>query len=230
MELDQKSILRQHAASSFFLASLQQSFGYGGDSAAWAASTDIASVRNALSLSVETHVQAPVGCVRVERKRKGFEITPNFSIVSLWEALQWMIWLDEWNGWPPPACLECHRIFPQLTAHERKYCSQKCAHRATNREWRRKDLRQRKKKHKANADGGTVALVKRGKMWHTHFFVDGIRSGNRSKRAIGGRPRRKRRNSLPKRLKAISTLRVRVSPSCPLRKLPRTTSMGANWN
>ena len=39
-----------------------------------------------------------------------------------------------------------------------------------------------------------MALVKRGKTWHTHFFVDGQDSGNLWKRRIGARRNRKRKN------------------------------------
>src|SRR6267154_2677960 len=153
-DLDRTSNTHQPGKTSIFHSHLEQLFGYAGDSVAWAASTDIDSVKRALSLSVETYVRAPIGCLRVEEtKRKGFEINPSFSLQTLWDALRWMIWLDEWNGWPPPACLECHRIFPRLTAHERKYCSPECAHRATNREWRRKDLLHQRKL-KTKADGG----------------------------------------------------------------------------
>lgn len=155
-DLDRTSNTYQPAKIPVFHTLLQHLFRYTGDSGAWAASTDIDSVRRALSLSVETYVRAPIGCLRVGgKRRKGFEINPTFSLPTLWDALQWMIWLDEWNGWPPPACLECHRIFPRLNAHERKYCSPECAHRTTNREWRRKDLLRRKQTPKTKADGGT---------------------------------------------------------------------------
>ena len=36
-----------------------------------------------------------------------------------------------------------------------------------------------------------MSLVKRGKTWHTHFFVDGHGSGSRSILATGGRRRPK---------------------------------------
>jgi hypothetical protein len=129
-----------------FHAQLKGLFRYEGDSLAWAGSTDTGSIKRALAFSVQANVTAPEGRIEVKEKRKGFELKPGFSISTLWEALRWMIWMDEWRGWPPPVCLECHKFFPQLSAHERKYCSPKCAHRATNREWRRKDLRARKKR------------------------------------------------------------------------------------
>jgi hypothetical protein len=134
---------------------LNQQFGYAGDSIAWVASARNNAVNEALCFSVEMNVRAPVGCLRVERKKgKSCKITPGFFLPTLWDALLWMIWQDESNGWPPPACRECHRIFPRSSAHERKYCSGVCAHRVTNREWRRKDLLQRKNTRKSIEAGG----------------------------------------------------------------------------
>lgn len=155
VDIDRTSNTYQPDKEPIFHDLLKHEFHYKGDSVVWADSTKIGSVKKALALSVETYVRAPVACLRVEQRRRGFEIKPSFSLPTLWDAMRWMIWLDEWNGWPPPACLECHKIFPQLSAHERKYCSPECAHRATNRQWRRKDLRQRKKILKTKADGGT---------------------------------------------------------------------------
>lgn len=152
VDIDRTSNIYRPGQDPIFHDLLRLQLNYEGDSVVWANSAEIDSVRKALIFCVESYVSAPIGCVRVEERRKGFEIKASFSLPSLWDAMKWMIWLDEWNGWPPPACLECHKIFPQLTAHERKYCSRDCAHRATNRKWRRRDLRQRKAK--ARMDGG----------------------------------------------------------------------------
>jgi len=163
VDLDETSNTYQPDKIPTFLLSLQYSFGYVGDSVAWAASTNIGRVQKALAFCVEAHVRAPVGCLRVETKgREGFEIHPSFPLSTLWEAMQWMLWVDEWNGWPPPVCPECHKIFPQSTGHKKKYCSPPCAHRATNRKWRRKDIRARKKLPKVAANGGTNGTHKAG--------------------------------------------------------------------
>lgn len=145
-DLERTSSATSSGQIPLFQTVLQQSFGYAGDSITWADSADTASVKIALALCVEAHVSAPTGCVRVEKRRGRMEVNAGFSLPTLWEALLWMVWLDEWKGWPPSVCIECHKIFPQLTAHERKYCCQSCAHRATNRAWRRRDLRKRRKK------------------------------------------------------------------------------------
>jgi hypothetical protein len=140
----------------FFHEILRGRFHYEGDSVAWAVSTDITSVKRALIFSIESNVSAPSGYgLKVDEGRKGIEIKPHFSLGSLWDALRWMLWFDEWNHWPPLPCLECHKIFRPSTAHKMKYCTHECAHRATNREWRRKDLRKRKNKLNVRTRGGT---------------------------------------------------------------------------
>jgi hypothetical protein len=123
---------------------LQQMFRFNGDPATWAASTDIGTVQRAVVFCVQANVTAPLGRLKVEKEGKGFELRPYFALPNLWDALEWMLWYDEWNRWAPQSCPECHKIFRPLTAHVTKYCSHKCAHRATNRVWRRKDLRRRK--------------------------------------------------------------------------------------
>ncbi len=139
---------------------LRLQYHFEGDAVTWATSSDADSVKKVLAYSVETYVRAPLGSLAVETTRKGFVVKPSFLLSSLWEALTWMLWFDEWNRWPPVACRECHKVFRPLTAHKKKYCTHECAHRATNREWRRKDLRQRKKILKAKANGGTYGTRK----------------------------------------------------------------------
>ncbi len=127
-----------------------------GDPVEWAKSANIAQVRKVLAFCVEDNVRSPRGWgLRVEGRAKGFEIMPSFELYSLWEALKWMLFYDEWNRCPPILCRECYKIFRPLTAHKRKYCSAECAHRATNREWRRKDLRERRNRLKFGVKGGT---------------------------------------------------------------------------
>ena len=127
-----------------------------GDPVEWTKSANIDAVRHVLASCVEDWVRSPHGWgLRVEERGKRFEIKPSFELYSLWDALRWMLWFDEWNQWSPLSCLECHKIFRPSTAHKVKYCTHACAHRATNREWRRRDLRKRKKRRELEAKGGT---------------------------------------------------------------------------
>ena len=156
VDRDRMSNTYQEGKAPLFHTVLQLKFHFQSDPVSWAKSTDLGSIKRALAFSVEMNVSAPSSYgLRVEETRRGFEIKPSFSLGSLWGALRWMLWLDEWNRMPPLSCSECLRIFRPSTAHKMKYCTHECAHRATNREWRRKDLRQRKKILKARLDGGT---------------------------------------------------------------------------
>ena len=128
---------------------LQHRFRFKGDATAWAASADISSIQTAVILCVEANVNAPQGGVKVEKKGRVFELIPSFELRSLWDALQWMLWLDLENRRPPRACIECGRIFRPLTARLTVYCSHACGHRVANRAWRRKDLRSKKRRRRA---------------------------------------------------------------------------------
>jgi hypothetical protein len=155
LELERTSSTYQAGNAPFFHYIFQRRFQLEGDPAVWAASTDISSVQRALVFSVETSIHGAPGGLRVEKNGKRFEIKPRFAFMDLWDALKSMLWLDECNRQPPLPCFECHKIFRPLTAHEMKYCGHQCAHRASNREWRRKDLRKRKKALKVRTKGGT---------------------------------------------------------------------------
>lgn len=126
-----------------------------GDPVEWAQSADIAQLRRVLALCVEDHVRSPHGWgLRVNVRARDFEIMHSFELYSLWDALKWMLFYDEWYERRPILCPECPNIFAPRSGHNWKYCSPECAHRATNRKWRRQDLRQRKIL-KPKSDGGT---------------------------------------------------------------------------
>jgi hypothetical protein len=145
-EIDRTSNVYNPGRAPFLHQALQLEFQFQVDPTTWTASADIGSVQRAAIFCVEVMVKGPRGGLRVEREGRGFEVTPSFELPTLWDALTWMLWYDEWNQRPPRACLECRRIFRPPTAHDRKYCSYECAHRVTNRKWRRKDLRKKRAK------------------------------------------------------------------------------------
>ncbi len=153
LDMDRTSNTYQRGKAPFFHEVFQRRFLFEGNPATWAASTGIGSVQRALVFSVETSVLGPPGSLKVEQKGKRFEIRPRFALGTLWDALKWMLWYDEWGPRPPLVCLECHKIFRPLSAHEMKYCTHQCAHRASNREWRRRDLRKQKLNRKRGRNG-----------------------------------------------------------------------------
>jgi hypothetical protein len=131
------------------LASLQQT----GDPLKWANSASAGDIRKVLASCVEDWFRSPSRWgFRLQSRGRVFEIKPSFELKSLWDGLRWMLFFDEWNDHPPILCQECTTVFRPQTAHERKFCSPECAHRAANREWRRKDLHKQKLNRKWKGD------------------------------------------------------------------------------
>src|SRR5579872_175887 len=127
-----------------------------GDPAEWARRATAADVRKALASCVEGWFRSPNRWgFRVQPRGRVFDIEPSFELNSLWDGLRWMLFYDEWNQRPPVLCQECPTIFRPQTAHKKKFCCPECAHRAANRDWRRKDLRKQKvnRKRKGDNDG-----------------------------------------------------------------------------
>jgi hypothetical protein len=77
--------------------------------------------------------------VRVSRRPHVIAI---WKLRNLEDALQWMVWRDEWAEQPLQYCVECNDPFRPDTKHRRKYCSFECAHKVAARNW----ARQKRKK------------------------------------------------------------------------------------
>jgi hypothetical protein len=125
-----------------------------GDPIKWAESARTADIRRVLASCVQDWFRSPSRWgFRVQARGKVFEIRPSFELHSLWDGMRWMLFFDEWNLRPPIVCQECPTIFRPKTAHIMKFCSPDCAHRATNRVWRRKDLRKQRLERKGGKHG-----------------------------------------------------------------------------
>jgi hypothetical protein len=81
----------------------------------------------------------------VERNRRGNVLKASLGIHSLADALSWMVWQDVFHDHPFQFCAECRNLFQPDTRHEKKFCSQECAHRKTARESARRKREERKK-------------------------------------------------------------------------------------
>lgn len=82
----------------------------------------------------------------VERVGRRNVLRAELGLTSLFDALNWMIWQDVVQKHPWQFCAECRKVFQPDTRHEKKFCSDECAHRKTAREWqqrKRKDERKR---------------------------------------------------------------------------------------
>jgi hypothetical protein len=123
----------------------------------WAEFASASEIRKVLAACVEEWFSSPSRWgFRVQAKGKAFEIKPTFELNSLWDGLRWMLFFDEWNARPPVLCRECPTIFRPDNAHARKFCSPECAHRAANRDWRRKDLKKQQVKRKPKGDSNVT--------------------------------------------------------------------------
>jgi hypothetical protein len=91
----------------------------------------------------------PVPRFSVERQRRGNILKASLGIDSLADALSWMVWQDVFQSHPFQFCAECRQLFQPDTRHEKKFCSQQCAHRKTAREW------QQRKRNKERRTNGT---------------------------------------------------------------------------
>jgi hypothetical protein len=71
-----------------------------------------------------------LNCKRTGTRRL---VEAGWTFLNLEEALRWMIWYDEFTKHPVVCCPECRRVFRGETKRVRKYCSEKCGHKATAR-------------------------------------------------------------------------------------------------
>ncbi len=65
------------------------------------------------------------------------QLTWEPRVTSLAGAIQWEIWNSAIGAPPLTICEECRTIFLPETAHPRKFCTTKCAHRVAMRMWRK---------------------------------------------------------------------------------------------
>jgi len=72
-------------------------------------------------------------------------VRASLGVVSLGDALEWMVWQDMFQNHPFQFCAECRELFQPDTRHEKKFCSPECAHRKTAREWQQRKRDNRRK-------------------------------------------------------------------------------------
>jgi hypothetical protein len=110
----------------------------------WLDHAETDAIRGATAFVIERTSFAPSPYLKVEPRQKRSIISATLGLSSLEDALEWMIWNGYWMKSPLMFCLECRKAFRPETAHRRKYDTNECAHRATARKWRRKDLRRKR--------------------------------------------------------------------------------------
>lgn len=111
-----------------------ESVSHRGDVLKWTKSASLQEVRFVTSALVENIVGSGYSLkLTLQRKRHRRQVVAGWKFMSLEQALRWMIWYDELNEHPIICCAECRKVFRGETARPRKYCSEKCGHKATAR-------------------------------------------------------------------------------------------------
>ena len=129
--------------STFF----SQAFSLPEDPVRWVQQVSLWLIREAVAYCINVSFRFDVR-LRATWKDRCPKIEPGFTLVSLRDALKWMIYRDESRQRPLVFCDECGRAFRPESAHTRNFCSLECGHRRTAREWRRRDLRRRKRQRR----------------------------------------------------------------------------------
>ena len=112
---------------------------------AWLEQADDAAVSSAVAEVIQKTFVAAMPSFSISTEHKRQVITAQLGLDNLETALEWMVWNSYWMKKPQMFCQECQRAFRPESAHPRKYCTSECAHRATDRAWRRKKRAREKK-------------------------------------------------------------------------------------
>jgi len=120
-------------------------FSQGKSVSEWLAAAAQSQVRQAIARVFEHEFSGRIH-LAVEHDGKQFQIVPRWDVQFFRDAMRWLIWMDRLGF-----CPECNQLF-KVTSHRWKFCSDECARRATDREWRsdwRKNRQNRRKEENA---------------------------------------------------------------------------------
>ena len=118
------------------------------DLAKWLDQANLSDVRMAVSLTLEETPRVKGASLLVRWSARRSQIVPRWEVDDLMEALEWMVWHDEWSQHPLLFCQACREAYRPKTAHRTKYCTPECAHRVAARNWRRRDSLRIKRKRR----------------------------------------------------------------------------------
>jgi len=111
------------------------SVAWGSASAVWPETIDrleheeLGLVRDLTKMALEFTNLVMGGTLKCRRKQGKPHVEACFTFRSLRDALEWMVWQDEYRRSPIQFCQECNGVFRTTSAHPRKYCSPVCGHR-----------------------------------------------------------------------------------------------------
>lgn len=113
---------------------LANHLGISGNVQEWAKHASLKEVHASMDYLIE-HAVRVSGHLKLRRQKNIVprQVDAGWELLSLKDALLWMVWYDEFNRHPVVCCAECREVFRGKTARARKYCKEKCAHKATAR-------------------------------------------------------------------------------------------------
>jgi len=131
-------------------------YGITEDTGSWIRRSDLEMVRGAVE-TVLRNTSLVRGMYLDCSDRNGKpHIEAHWTVPNLEQALPWMVWYDVLNQHSLLFCREekCRKAFRAKNAHRRKYCSKKCAHRVAARNWRNKDLKEKREQRERERNRG----------------------------------------------------------------------------
>ena len=133
---------------------LRPSFNIAGNVLDFAKSANISTIQALIRYLIPIVSGTMSGANLVCRNQgKNRRLEAGWDIPDLHGAIRWMIWYDEFTKHPVICCQECRKVFRGETAHARKFCGEVCAKRVSARNWRKRDLKNKRRAKEANKKG-----------------------------------------------------------------------------
>jgi hypothetical protein len=138
LEAEQES---QHPDEPVSFVMLRPSFKIAGDVLDFVKSANTSTVQALIRYLIPIS-SGTMNCVNLVCRDEGNNrrLEAGWDIPDLHTAIRWMIWYDEFTKHPVICCPECRKVFRGETAHARKFCGEACAKKVSARNWRKKDL------------------------------------------------------------------------------------------
>jgi hypothetical protein len=162
-EHDRCSALHDPNVEAFPLIQLRDAFRVQGLLSEWAAQVTMKEMRSAIQFVVENYspTVAPFAGLRVIREGRKSILKFMWVLSDLQTALRWMVWYDFARRDPLYCCDECRRFFRSESKHARKFCGEACAKRVSARNWRKRNLAEKRLARETNKEKGETNVTKK---------------------------------------------------------------------
>lgn len=141
------------------LLSFSLPFAIDGSLVEWAATAGIEDIHAGINFAIKLSNLAPPPDVWIDWKNKKRTPRAGWQFLDLEQALRWMVWFDGYHEDPVHCCQECRAFYKPDRKHERKFCTVRCARRATSRAWER----QKREKMRLAKEAKQQRKTKQGK-------------------------------------------------------------------